>query len=55
MRHCKRFSALTRMPARSSPDPVVYGSFIYGKGDKHDLTPGERAEWRRVAREIENE
>ena len=33
----------------------IYLLTIYGKGDKHDLTAGERAEWRRVAREIEDE
>jgi len=33
----------------------IYLLTIYSKGDKRDLTAGERADWRRVTREIENE
>ena len=33
----------------------IYLLTIYSKGDKHDLTPGERAAWRRVAKEVDDE
>ena len=32
----------------------IYLLTLYGKGVKDDLTPAERAAWRRVAEEIEN-
>lgn len=33
----------------------IYLLTIYGKRDKHDLTAGERAAWRRAVEETENE
>ena len=32
----------------------IYLLTLYGKGVKDDLTPGERAAWRKVVREIED-
>ena len=36
------------------PEEHIYLLTLYGKGVKDDLTPEERAAWRKVVKEIES-